>query len=604
MSLINYKKHFIIKNNIYSFLINFILVILFLFFSILKTSSANENINNITIQQDLIIRNQQSIIDYESRQKEQKLDEEELDKKALETTQEKNLTEKDIDKKDCKIVKKLLITNSTILSRNMITQLENEIIGSCFGAKKISKIIEKIIDFYDLKGFVKTEVETNQSKIDQGIIELIIIEKRVEEIILNDTKLTNFEKKLQKFTAFRKIEGKILNQNDLNQGLFQINRLQSNNAKYFIGNGSNRSSNKVYIENNKKFPARLALTHDNLGNRSTGIFRTAVLGSFDNLLSLNENINLAINTNLNDNQNTRDIKTYSTNLYLPLGYYSFSFEGSKSDFFGKDLNNQIFSGYSQRYSLILNKLFTDNHEYRISGKIGFTKKETTSYLENVKIRNSHRNLSIFNVSVLATYFLNHSSTLFFKPNLLRGVNTLGAYRDYSFTSPQLDFTIFKLFLSYQKKSNVFNLSKPIVLVSEIDSQIANKTLFGSEQFSIGGYTTVRGFRERNIAADNGFFNRNKIEINLGSIANKLNINNNYLNKTRIEPFIDYGYIRRNFNNRTSRIAGTGLKTSFNTKQFNASITFSWALKQSSMAVSNYRENSMIYFEINGLCCNF
>ncbi|MFM2200116.1 MAG: hypothetical protein RL769_169 [Pseudomonadota bacterium] len=605
MILNNYKTYKIIYCNYNKYLIKFFFITLLLIFALINHSSlANENINNITTQQDLIIRNQQSIIDYETRQKEQTLNEQELDKKALDTSTEKYFIEQETDKKNCKIVKKLMITNSTILSQNMITQLENEIIGKCFGTKKISKIIEKILEFYDLKGYVTTEVETIQSRIDQGIIELRIIEKKVEEIIFNDNKLSNLQKKLQKFTAFRKIEGKILNHYDLDQGLYQINRLQSNKAKYRIDNGSDRFSNKVYIENNKKFPARLALSHDNLGNRSTGIFRTAVNGSFDNLLSLNENLNLAINTNINDNQNTRDIKTYSANLYLPLGYYSFSVEGSKSDFFGKDLNNRNFSGYSQRYSLILNKLFTDNNEYRISGKIGFTKKETGSYLENVKVRNSQRNLSIFNISVLATYFLDNSSTLFFKPNFLKGINALGAYRDYSFTSPSLDFTIFKFFMSYQKKTNIFNLNKPIAIVSEIDTQIANKTLFGSEQFSIGGYTTVRGFRERNIAAENGFLNRNKIEFNIGSLANKLDINNNYLNKTKIEPFVDYGYIRRNFNNKSSRIAGTGFKTSFNTKSFNASLTFSWALKQSKMAVSNYRENSMIYFEISGLCCNF
>lgn len=604
MTLIKYNKNISRKVKIYKKLLIFFNYTILGIFLIINPCFANENINNITTQQDLIIRNQQSIIDYETRQKEQTLNEEELNKKSLETSTEKYFTEQEVDKKNCKIVKKLMITNSTILSKNMITQLENEIIGKCYGAKKISKIIEKILEFYDLKGHVTTEIETIQSRIDQGIIELRIIEKKVEEIIFNDNKLSNLQRKLQKFTAFRKIEGKILNQYDLDQGLYQINRLQSNKAKYRIDNGSNHFLNKVYIDNNKKFPARFAVAHDNLGNRSTGVFRSAFSGSFDNLFSLNENLNLAINTNINDDQNTRDIKTYSANFYLPLGYYSFSAEGSKSDFFGKDLSNRNFSGYSQRYSLILNKLFTDNKEYRISGKIGFTKKETGSYLENVKVSNSQRNLSIFNISVLATYFLNNSSTLFFKPNILKGVNALGAYRDYSFTSPQLDFTIFKFYLSYQKKINSFNLSKPITLVSEIDTQIANKTLFGSEQFAMGGYTTVRGFRERNIAAENGFLSRNKIEINIGSLGNKLKIKNNLLNKTSIEPFFDYGYVKKNFNNTSSKIAGTGFKTSFHSNHFKASLTFSWALKQSSMPVSNYQENKMIYFEINSLCCNF
>ena len=64
----------------------------------------------------------------------------------------------------------------------------------------------------------------------------------------------------------------------------------------------------------------------------------------------------------------------------------------------------------------------------------------------------------------------------------------------------------------QKNFRAFNLNRPIHLVSEIDSQMSNKTLFGSEQIAIGGYTTVRGFREQNNSGDSGFYWRNKLQI--------------------------------------------------------------------------------------------
>lgn len=49
----------------------------------------------------------------------------------------------------------------------------------------------------------------------------------------------------------------------------------------------------------------------------------------------------------------------------------------------------------------------------------------------------------------------------------------------------------------------------------MDSQISKDTLFGSEQFSVGGYYSVRGFRENYISGDHGYYFRNKASFNLG-----------------------------------------------------------------------------------------
>jgi hemolysin activation/secretion protein len=49
----------------------------------------------------------------------------------------------------------------------------------------------------------------------------------------------------------------------------------------------------------------------------------------------------------------------------------------------------------------------------------------------------------------------------------------------------------------------------------MDSQISKDTLFGSEQFSVGGYYSVRGFRENYISGDHGYYFRNKANFNLG-----------------------------------------------------------------------------------------
>ena len=599
-----------IVNTIYCFLfltnINKLLLAITIFF--ISTSIGNaQEIQNIINQQDLIIRNQQNFSDFDSRQKEQEQVKEEFNKKPVsEIDSSKDDIVEENKSKNCKIIDKVLISDSQILRKDQIDSLASKLVGSCINYKKISQIIENINDIYDDLGMITTEIEINQRQLDKGIIEFKIIEKNLEEIIIdNHSNKTSLSYKLKKFSAFGNIEGKKLNIKDINQGLYQINRLASNSAKYRIENGSFRNQNKIFIDNKTKFPATLNASHDNLGNKSTGVYRTILRSSFDNLLSLNDNLQLTYNTNLNDNSSLKDITTYSANLYLPINYYSLTIDSAMSDFYGKDTQNRNFSGFSRRSSIILNKLFIENNDFRLSAKIGLTQKETASYLEQTKIRNSQRKLTIVNLTVLNTYFVNKDLVFFFKPSLIKGLDALGANRDYSFKNPQLDFTIFKLYFNFQKNLQLFSLSRPITITSEIDSQISNKILFGSEQFSIGGYSTVRGFQERNIAGEKGLFWRNKIEFNLGSIIGKSKLKpNKHFNKVILEPFIDAGHIYQKTSRKSSTIAGSGFKTTYLHKHFNASLTMSWALRQSNLSVSKYKENKLIYFEIRTNCCNF
>jgi len=148
----------------------------------------------------------------------------------------------------------------------------------------------------------------------------------------------------------------------------------------------------------------------------------------------------------------------------------------------------------------------------------------------------------------------------------------------------------------------------------MDSQISKNTLFGSEQFSVGGYYSVRGFRENFITGDHGYYFRNKASFNLGQILapiltkkegdkdNFISKNSYHLYKISMEPFYDYGYAKTKYNGQgeitSGRLSGAGLKTIFSSKYFDASLTYSWALQKSNLITSTDKENKMLYFELS------
>jgi hemolysin activation/secretion protein len=195
---------------------------------------------------------------------------------------------------------------------------------------------------------------------------------------------------------------------------------------------------------------------------------------------------------------------------------------------------------------------------------------------------------------------------------LKILNAQKDQKNISNETPKAQFDYFKIYGLLSKKLTIPKTEIPFMLSTEMDSQYAKQTLFGSEQFSVGGYHSVRGFRENYITGDSGYYFRNKANLNIGSLISYFgkksegfigkNLAN--LNKFSLELFYDYGYIKNKHigNESSGRLTGTGVKTIFSSKYFNGSLTYSWATNQSRLITSTKKENKMIYFELSANCC--
>ena len=134
--------------------------------------------------------------------------------------------------------------------------------------------------------------------------------------------------------------------------------------------------------------------------------------------------------------------------------------------------------------------------------------------------------------------------LYLKPSYSRGLKLLNAKQDdqgLAADIPRAQFQLIKLYASLSKRFIIPKLEAPILLSTEMDSQISKNTLFGSEQLSVGGYYSVRGFRENYLTGDSGYYFRNKANFNIGSLILPLINKENpgylaNLNKFKLEPF--------------------------------------------------------------------
>lgn len=540
-------------------------------------------------EQDWITRNQQNIIEETKRNKE--LDEIEKDReRRKKADQEKNWQEFNASGKTrtCLLINKIRLLDANSLSSSRQKKLTSPFIGRCFGAKFLGEIVTKITNYYQGLGFITTQVASPKQNLKSGILELKIIEGKIEKISLGENRVID---KMQKFTAFGNIEGDVLDVNEINQGIYQINRLRSNHATMKIEPGSVDGESKIIIENQKKSPLRATVGKDNLGNKFTGVQRTNFSSSLDNLLFLNDGLNVSYTANLHDDHSIKNLKAFSGGISVPFKASTFSYDFSRSEFKGTNNGSNVAlvtTGFSQQNKFSLDRVLLNKADLRISINSSLTSKNAASYQNGAKLSNAERRLTILNLGFSASSYFSNNASLYFKPTYILGLTALNAKKDQqniSSSTAKAQFEALKFYASAAKKFT----SIPLTFSSEMDSQISKQTLFGSEQFAIGGYYSVRGFKENYVSADSGYYFRNKISFSPGF-------------KVTFEPFYDYGYAKNKYDGSSGRLSGTGIKTIFFNPYFNASVTYSEGLSRSRLIYSNAKESKLVYFEISASCC--
>ncbi len=596
------------------------LFLLVFLLNILCAKSFAQDSLDVLNQQDWIMRQQQNILEDKKRNLEFdaiKKDHEINKKKQPETLKNPPIISGKMTK--CITLQEVRLIDAKAVSIFRQKKITKPFIGKCVEAETLASIIKSINDYYQNAGFITTQIKVPKQNLQSGIFELQIIEGKIEKIIFGADRRIE---KMQKFMAFGDAEGDVLNINDINQGIYQINRLQSNQALMKIIPGDRIGESLIAIENNKKFPAKFTIGKDNLGNNFTGIQRTNFSSSIDNLLFLNDNLNLNYSTNLHDKNKIKDLKSFAGTVSIPFKYNSFSYDFSHSEFKGQNqgINGPLsLTGFSQSSKITLDRVLMSDAKLRIAGNISVTNKTSASYLNKEKIDNSARKLSIANLGFTLSSYLDNTTSAYLNPSYSRGLKLMNAKKDRpdsSYETPKAQFDAFKLYANFSKKFVLSKINAPLIFTSELNGQYAKQTLFGSEQFSVGGYYSVRGFRENYINGDSGYYFRNKIAFNLGSFVapftknqdeknqNFLDKNLTHLHKFSLEPFYDYGHVKNKYidEGASGRLAGAGLKAGFNSKYFNSSLTYSFATNRSQLITSDVKENKMIYFEISTGCC--
>jgi hemolysin activation/secretion protein len=137
--------------------------------------------------------------------------------------------------------------------------------GHCLGVNEITQIMGLVTRDYIERGYVTTRAYLPAQDLHTGTLLIDVVEGVIEQLKQDDGAA-----RLPLNTSFPAGAGQLLNLRDLEQGIDQLNRLQSNNATLDIQPGSQPGGSNVVIHNQPSRPVHLFVSYDNQGSVSTG----------------------------------------------------------------------------------------------------------------------------------------------------------------------------------------------------------------------------------------------------------------------------------------------------------------------------------------------
>lgn len=589
----------------------FRLVFLYTLLVIIPSSLFAAPADDAAIRQDIQIRQRQ---DQELRELERKRNIDELNRaqEKSEKIESSTQSKKFIDDGQCRVINNFEISGNKELD---VAKFVIPYQGKCLTRTDLKNLKDSIWKYYLDRGYFLAQVYFGVDEMMSGKIKILIEEGKASSLqIKDDSKINEFmpwRRSLQRFFAFGPYANKTLNLRDIEQGLDQMNRLSSNNAKTDLLPGSKEGYSDVVINNQVKNISKPSFGINNSGNENTGRTRENFVLDQDNLIGVNDNIYFS---HQKSNYSGTDKKYFKSNYIgfsIPFTYYTFGGNYSDSKYFTTNKGGLVTttsSGNTKSSSYYISRVITRSKRYKISAKTEINNATNENYLNDVFLDSSSRTLTVAKFSFDNIFYTNFGS-VFLQPKYNRGTKLMNALQDGNDLAKDAQRAQFDSCGLYGAISSNFAIPKTKIALNHnltFDSQISEDRLYSSEQISLGGRYTIRGFNESTISGDNGYYFRNDLSGNLsqflpdkmkdgfvGKVSQKLNAG----------IFYDYGYVRNNIiNDETDKgyMSGTGAKISYNGEYLKMDLTYSYGLHSPNFLRNvnkTSKDNESIYLDV-------
>ncbi|NRN27664.1 ShlB/FhaC/HecB family hemolysin secretion/activation protein [Photorhabdus heterorhabditis] len=369
----------------------------------------------------------------------------------------------------------------------------------CISSHDINRLSHELTRLYISKGYITARIQFIAPDAD-GELGLNVIEGFIEKIEGGDRWVNSS-------MLFPGLEKQPLNITQLDQGLDQANRLQSNKTTLDILPGTVNGGSVIKLHNQHSKPWLLNIITDNYGQKSTGKWLARTNASFDSPFGLSDFISLNVSSTL-DSPSNRYSRAATLLYSVPYGAATFSGFGSYSQYASHPhLQNKTVKiyGNTQQVGMRSDFAFYRNQSQinTVSGQLIY--KNYNNYIGDAKIGVSSQTLSVFELGVNHLQII-PTGLITLNLSVEQGLPWFGAQTATTYLNEQ--FTKGKLMVNLYQRFTLFN--SPYQLNNLFYGQYNRRSLPGVEWLNISDRNAVRGFSKNTLSGDNGWYLQNTL----------------------------------------------------------------------------------------------
>ncbi|WP_342052733.1 MULTISPECIES: ShlB/FhaC/HecB family hemolysin secretion/activation protein [unclassified Cupriavidus] len=384
--------------------------------------------------------------------------------------------------------------------------------GRCLGAAELETLLASITQSFLDRGLITTRAYLRDDRRgpdpepDGRVLDIDIVAGTIERY--------DAEGAIWPGGVFPAKPGDVLNLRDLEQGLEQINRLRSHRARLELRPGTAPGQTVVVVKDEASLPVSLLTAYDNLGTTATGRNAVSAVATFEGLLGANEQISVTRRQSIFPFGGAHRSAATGLRAQLPLGYRTFALDVSRTDYVntlalprGARL---AVSGATNTYGVGVDHVVLRDQRTRVTVSARLAVQSSRTWADDILLRVASRNLSYAEVGADVTRRIG-SGVLGGRVGIAHGLSLFGTRRDPAGLSrelPHAQFTKLTYELGYSDRTGVLPVpGAPLTVSARLTGQLARSSLFGSQQFVIGGPGTVRGFLDHSLSGDSGLLLR-------------------------------------------------------------------------------------------------
>lgn len=414
----------------------------------------------------------------------------------------------------CFDISRVEIEGATRLPAIELGKVTKRYDNRCIDVADITTLLKAITEVYLDRGFVTSRAYVPPQDIaGTRLLRLVVVEGTISDIYLNGQpggRNSSFA------TAFPGVKGEVANIRDIEQGLDQINRLSSNDAKTSMLPGKDDGTSILNVENKPTKRWYASISNNNLGQESTGYSQTNVSFGFDDLLGINDQLGISYGRSGPDypwdDDGRGHSKSYSVNTSVPYGYWTFSANGSWYEYDSTIPGNFgpiETSGNSGQVGFGIDRVILRDKDSITTLRGGLTHKQTDNFLLGNRIEVGSRRYTIGSLGLSRSQrILGGVIALDFA--LDKGLDLFDAVEAGEPGAGTADPRFLKVNTTISATRPFEATGQRFELTTLLNAQYSPDNMFGAEQIGLGGSSNVRGPRESVIFGNNGFFSRNEL----------------------------------------------------------------------------------------------